>query len=153
MHNNNDYFHIYNNIGKLLVSDEHVPPSFICEEPKKHINDYKDEYYNKLIKQLTKLETNKRELLHDCDKQIGIKKQLEEKISNLNNKISKNNMYIRSVGNIFNFYTDRLKDNLSDITIEYDDTNMALNNIKKHIEFLDDCIFTTNKYISLIKDT
>jgi hypothetical protein len=80
------------------------------------------------------------------------KKLLEEKISNLNNKIYKNNMYIRSVGNIFNFYTARLKDNLEDTTIAYDNTNADLKMIKKNIALLDSCIFKTNEYMVRIDD-
>ena len=99
------------------------------------------------MKQLTNLEVNKRELLDEYDTRLVSKKLLEEKITYLNNKIYKNNIYIRSVGNIFNFYTSRLKDNLDDTTIAYDDINEALKEIKKRIEFLDMCIFKTNEYI------
>jgi chromosome segregation ATPase len=147
MNNDDDMFYIYNNIGKLLVSPEHVPPSFICEDPKKTIDQYKEDYYNKLMTQLKNLETNKRELLDEYDKLLVSKKLLEEKIDYLTNKIYKNDIYIRSVGNIFNFYTARLKDNLEDTTNAYDQTNTDLKNIKKKIEFLDICIFKTNEYI------
>lgn len=144
---NDNCFNIYNNIGKLLVSPEHVPPSFIGSDPKKTIDKYKEDYYNKLMTQLTKLEANKRELIHEYDKLLVVKKQGNEKIEYLTNKIYKNNIYIRSVGNIFNFYTERLKDNLEDTTRIYDETNTALKHIKKDIEFLDVCIFKTNEYI------
>jgi len=151
MDNDDDMFYIYNNIGKLLVSPEHVPPSFICEDPKKIIDQYKEDYYNKLMTQLKNLEANKRELIHEYDKLLVSKKLLEEKIDYLTNKIYKNDIYIRSVGNIFNFYTARLKDNLEDTTSSFDETIMTLKTIKKKIEFLDICIFKNNEYILRIK--
>ena len=142
----------------MLVCGEHVPPSFICEEPKKSIDQkktidqYKDIYYNKLMTQLKNLETNKRELIHEYDKLLVSKKILEEKIDYLTNKICKNDMYIRSVGNIFNFYTARLKDNLEDTRCVYDDTKIDLETIKKKIKFIDICIFKNNEYILRINN-
>jgi len=152
MNDDNDIFHIYNNIGRLLVSDEHIHTSFICEEAKKSINQYKEDYYNKLMTQLKNLETNKRELIHEYDKLLVSKKILEEKIDYLTNKIYKNDMYIRSVGNIFNFYTARLKDTLEDTRCARDDTKTDLENIKKKIKFIDICIFKNNEYILRINN-
>lgn len=141
---------IFTNLGILLVSEEYImnpdPLTIYSPFPNniKALNEYKQEYMNKLYIQIISLEKQKRDLIHELDALLITQYKCQEKIEYLNKKALYNKTYGNSAINFITLYNKRLEKSLHSAITLYGNYQTKIAEIKKEIEQIDHCIYKTN---------
>jgi len=144
---------IYLRIGQTLVknidNNQEHDYSTIVNVPTKSIKQYKEEYLQKLHRQIKMLFLEREELLYNYNLAIEFNKNSIEKINYLNKKLGNNNLnrYSNSTTNFISLITKKIKTNLNEAIENNIINSQKIYDIEKKLSLIELTINKTNEYI------